>query len=195
MTFLAVCFLQTSTIGYLILVNILFFLPDKRINILYFRTILGMSMLWIIYLIFGILFNISYDIQLDFILKVLIMIQMSVFLLKSISMDIFLEDTRLFLECKWYQKMVYFIYYFNFIYIKIINFYKNTKLSELTLSKKLMNVVEVVRDFFENVDTIKAGLPVIDIGMIKECKRRAFCTWGNLYLIILIVVYLMVIVI
>jgi len=68
MVLLAVCFLHTGKIGWLILLNICFFLPDKNINLLYFKTLLRLSLFWIMYLFFGILFNIPYDKQVDFLL-------------------------------------------------------------------------------------------------------------------------------
>jgi len=123
------------------------------------------------------------------------MIQMSVFLSKTIAMECFLDDTRVLLRFNWFQQMVYFIIFFNHIYKYIVDYYKKAELSKVSISNGLfMKTTEMVRAIFDDVETIKAGLPVIEADKINRRERRAFCTWGNLYLALMIVVYLLVLI-
>jgi len=196
LTFLVVLLLQTRTIGYIILLNIVFFLPDKGINILYFRTVLRLSFFWILYLFSGVILNIPYYVQIDFLLKVLIMIQMSVFLLKSITFEYFLNDTKALLKYKSFLQAVHFIVFFNRIYKYMVEFYDNSELSKLSLSKEyLMQILMLVESLLDDMETIKARLPMIDVEEINSREQRAFCTWGNLYLIIMIMIYLLALII
>lgn len=70
----------------LLLLNTIFFFADISLIKRFFKTCIRLSFFWISYLIMGIIFNINFNMQVNFILKFLCMLQVSVFTLNSFSL-------------------------------------------------------------------------------------------------------------
>ena len=192
LTFVVVFVSNTIEIGYLIILNIVFFIPDFKINLYFLKTVIKLSYFLIAYILSGIVLNIPFYVQIEFLLKVIIMIQLSVFLLKTIRLDNFMNDTKVLLKYTLFQQMIYFVLFFNHIFQYIGDYYDNVELAKMPTSKQYFSrILQTIKSMFENIDTIRAGLPVIDVDSIRNQKYRPILTLANGYLLLLIMIYLL----
>ena len=169
LTFVVVFVSNTTNIGYLIILNIVFFIPDIKINLYFLKAIVKLSYFWIIYILSGLILNIPFDVQIEFLLKVIIMIQLSVFLLKTIRLDSFMNDTKILLKYNLFQQMIYFVLFFNHIFYYIGDYYNNVELAKMPTAKRYFSrILQTIKSMFENIDTIKVGLPEIDVDNIRN---------------------------
>jgi len=175
---------RAGIVGLLILFNLIAFLPARELNASFLRTVVKLSFFWIFYLLSGLVFNITFDSQVGFMLRVLLMLQLSVFLQKSISFESMLQETKPLLKYRLYQNIVYFMMYFGSIFKYITERYKNDMPKKLS-KKYFERLLLVIKSVLDSTESIKESLPQID----AENIRRAPFTWSNLYLLCMVAFY------
>jgi hypothetical protein len=170
----------------LLVFNVLAFLPTFSIVKTFFSTVLRLSFFWIFYLLSGIIFDIPFDRQVDFLLRLLLMLQLSVFISKSFALELFVSDMKPFIKYRLTRYLTYFFLYVNSIFKYIINHYKQAELDKERLSKDyLKKIMLLIKSVFDNTEEIKKDLPEIEI----TDRERAFFTFSNLYLFYIITAY------
>ncbi|MCL2064867.1 MAG: hypothetical protein FWG98_10940 [Candidatus Cloacimonetes bacterium] len=146
-----------------VLLNIVIFIRVPIVLNTFFRTILKLSFLWIIYLLCSLLFDINFDEQAKFLLRFLLLLQLSAFILKSFSQKYILKKIRFLLKYKFFQNIYYYFIFVFQIFKHIIESYKKAEI-EIVIHKKqvLSNFLEknmkVIKSIFDNFDNIKKEL-------------------------------------
>ena len=192
--FLIVIFSRFNTVSHSIIINFIIFLPVPNIIVSFLKILLKLSFFWIFYLLSGLLLNVPFEKQLDFLVRIIIMLQVSVFLQKSITFERFMSDTRLFLRYEFFQHIVHFLLYFNAIFEHLINHFHESDLLKSSLKEGLSSnyikkIVFMIKSIFDKSDEIKDDLPEIPHTINAS---PPFFTFANLYLFYTITLYTLV---
>ncbi len=100
--------LKTNIISYLIIVNIIFFLFGYKLLLEWFSVLRKMALFFVSYLVFALLFDIDYSVQMSFLIRMVYLLQLSVYLTRSSSMRNVLYDLRFFLKNSFFYQLFYY---------------------------------------------------------------------------------------
>ena len=152
-------------LSFVVLANMLLFLPSLSIVKAFLYTTMKLSFFWIFYLLVSQLMYVSFDIQVKFIVRFLLMLQLSCFLLKSFSRDRLLYELSFLFKYRAFNWMLNFFSYFYHIFNSIVQSYKSSGVDMWSVKQKfsvayLEKLMEIIRGIFDNSESIKSSLPL-----------------------------------
>ena len=173
---------EIKAISVLLFINILFFLP---IFLAFLKTLIKLSYFWIFYLFWGLIFNIDFMVQINFLLCMVFMLHISVFLQKTICFQIFLYDIKPLLRFNLVQVIILFFLNLNSSLKYLIKSYDKAKPKEIPLVNRfswsyiesIMVLIKSVVENSDNRDKVETITPVEDLTAYSR-------VWANVYLII-----------
>ena len=170
------------------LLNILFFFP---ILVPFLKTIIKLSYFWIFYLICGMIFKVDFMVQINFLLCMIFMLQISVFMQKTICFQVLIHDMKPFLKFKFFQAIILFFLYLNSSFKYLSNSFKEVELETVSLKNKfsfsyIERIIQIIKSVFENTNSRNK------VDIFEPNKELALGTrfWANLYIAIIILNYL-----
>ncbi|MDD4156064.1 MAG: hypothetical protein PHY08_05765 [Candidatus Cloacimonetes bacterium] len=201
---------------YLILFfNIIFLLPQVSILVLFFKTIIKFSFLWISYLIMGLVFSIPFYTQINFLISFLCMLLISIFCLKSFDFEGISKDFRLhssqsnnsIIKSKFLSLVSLFIliqYFFEVFKSKMSEFKKtNLKVNKLSigyLESIIIQVKDIIEVFYgkipQYINRFENEVYSNVISNNKEMQLSvsySFFSFHNLYLYYFITLYVLLV--
>jgi hypothetical protein len=156
---------------------------------------INLSYLIIFYIFSCICFSISFLVQVSFLLKLFLTIQVSVYIFQSTKLIDLLLDIKPLLKYIFIRKILYFSLYVNsicnYIYKNVLRENNNKKLS---IKEKIIYKFDCLLSVFNKTDLIIQDLPNIN-NIIINLPNRRMRVLPNLILIIIIITYAFILII
>ena len=179
-------FCKINTLAIVVSSNLILFLPSFEILKSFFVATLKLSFFWIFYLLCCQLMDIPFDEQIRFLLRFLLMLQLSAFLLKSFSKERFLSEFQSLLKYKFFLSIYYFFSYVIHIFKYISDRYKSVVAIE---GKHIEKIMLIIKSLFKDTEKIKQSLPQIEFDDIKKTSPESILSLSNIYLLGMICLY------
>jgi hypothetical protein len=174
-------------------ITILYMMPGYRIFRVWLDVILRLLPFFISYFLFGLLVDLPFPIQLNFACRMLFLLLLSLYLLKTTTLNQFLADSG-----KWRQKAVFRPLFFYLVstlqFLPVFGKENKEMICQVKQKGKLSIAASVdvlVQSFVNTWDKV----PVIEEKtrhrLQQEFDRHPFFTYANLMLYLLITVYIL----
>ncbi len=191
-------FLRYEIIILLMLINIFYFLFETRLLRLWIRTINKVSSFVMSYLIFAFILNIDFLTQMNFLVRIIYLLQLSIYFTQSSKLSNTISDCRNFLK----YRLFYYLFYFLLTLSTWMNILKSVWNHQGEIYKKNNQTDRIALPDFLNLivntlDESSAKIHIIEKQsnriMKKPIERRPFLTLANLLLMYHFTLYILVI--
>lgn len=153
------------------------------IYIVFFKTLLKLLPFFISFFIFGIIFKISFDEHCIVAARIIYILLLSVYIVHTSSIEVFLADSSQLPKNTFIENIKFFIV----ATIQFIPVFVKQYKTASQRSRKIFNIInESVSLSIDEIKSVEMET-IKKISMVKERKDSLF---ANLYLIILLLIYL-----
>lgn len=175
-------------------ITILYLTPGYRIFRIWSRIILRMLPFLISYFLFAMLVDVSFPIQVNFAARVLYLLLLSLYLLKTTTLYKLVEDSGFLKHSRFFRPVLYFfvatmqfIPIFSKENLQIVHKFRNA--GRITLSKSVDILVESFMCAWEKILLIEEKT---SHRLVMEYPKPVLFTWSNLYLYVMITLYVVI---
>jgi len=175
------------TLGIFFALNTLLFSLSPQITRLFLKATLKLSLFWIFYLLTSILINTPFPQQMTFLVKVLFLLQISVFARVSSQLPYFLFDTKAFHKYAIFTNICYFFLYTDYLIKYLYQGFKNIDYSTGLSGVNIEQIILKVKAVLHNAVDVKDNLPIIDLEEIKKIQRPFLCLPNTLLLVVILI--------
>ncbi len=182
--------LKQKIIELLILLNLLLFLIYPKLVAVWIRSIFKISSFIFSYLLFALILNIDFQIQINFLVRLLFLLQLSIFFTETTKLNEAVNDCRHLLKYKWF----FHFFYFLLALMSSIPILKHCWQTQFNLAKS--NQTNYSLKSLKSLDYINIVLKTIELSFDKlpfiqwktnkilnnPVKNNAFFTFPNLVL-------------
>jgi hypothetical protein len=152
-----------------------------------------MALFFISYLVFALIFDIDYSVQMSFLIRMAYLLQLSVYLTRSSSMRNVLYDLRFFLKNSCFYRLFYFLIALNTSFFIFNNLWHNELADQRKHGIKISNigaiVVKVIEDGFAKLFVVKY---LVNRALHSQYEtERAIISYANLLLAYQFAIYIL----
>ena len=178
---------ELKTITVLLMINLILYIPDTRIHRAFVMTLYKLYYFWSFYLLCGIIFHLDYQSQMIFLFRLILMLQISVFMLRSVTKNYLLNDTKSLCKYPAFVNIVYFFLYLFEIQKKIIIKYQQATLDKVPAHERfskgyLDRIISMLKNLFEDIEM----RDIRELSIDHDFEPKSF--YPNIYLVIMILV-------
>jgi len=182
-----------STVIILFVLNSILLCLSPEIILSFFKVIMRLSLFWICYLLCSLLLSIPFEQQISFLVRVVFVIQISVFFRQSLNLEYFLFDTASLHKYGFFTDICYFFLYTDFLvkylYVNITNIEYDDSLSSKFSVNYIEYMIRSIKIVLAESVSMKDKMPVLDFDTVKTL-HRPFWTMANVFCVLCFVIWL-----